>query len=121
MKRMALIAAMALVGVAWAGAGSSNQTPEQLRVVLDLVDGSRFIGVPRIAAVPVQTSYANLELPISQLTSIKIAEENGPASLDLVSGEKPKGRIGLDSINLDTDWGNVTVQREQQCTPIKRI
>jgi len=97
---------MALAGAAWAG---QDKPAPQLRLELNLIDGSRIIGVPCIESVPVQTSYAKMDVPLQQLISIKISDDHETASVDLRNGDKIKGVISLAPVNLETMFGKVAV------------
>jgi hypothetical protein len=101
-----MVTAMALVGVAWA---QEDKPEPQLRLELDLTDGSRIIGVPSIDLVPVQTSYAKMEVSLVQITTIKMEEDHETASLDLRNGDKLKGVISLAPIKLETLFGKVAI------------
>ena len=61
-----------LGGRAWAGQPNTNQAPQELRFELNLIDGSRMIGIPTIESVPIQTSYAKMAVPLKQILTIKI-------------------------------------------------
>lgn len=50
----------ALLFLDTASAGEDKKAEPQLRLEVDLVDGSHIIGVPGIESVPVQTSYAKM-------------------------------------------------------------
>jgi len=110
MKRFALFiavfSAMAIVGTAWAG---EDKAEPQLRLELDLADGSHIIGIPNILSVPVQTSYAKMDLPLKQLTGIKISDDHETALIDLRNGDKIKGVISLAPIKLETAFGKVSI------------
>jgi hypothetical protein len=82
--------AMSLVGAAWAG---QDEAEPQLRLELDLMDGSRIIGSPGIESVPVQTSYAKMDVPLKEILSMKIGEDHETASFDLRNGDKLKGVV----------------------------
>jgi hypothetical protein len=104
---------MAFVGKAWAGLDNTNATPQQLRLVLDLVDGSRVIGLPHIEVMSVKTTYANLDVPLNQLQTIQMGEDHETVSLDFQNGDKLNGNISLESIKLETIFGKVAVGIEQ--------
>lgn len=106
---MALVAAMALVGTAWAGTDSTNQPPAKIRLELELVDGSRIIGVPDIASVPVQTAYARMDIPLGQISAIEIGEDHETASFELRNGDKLKGGLALEPLMLETAFGRVSI------------
>jgi hypothetical protein len=103
---IALFTAMTLVGNAWA---EGDKEEPKIRLELVLLDGSHIIGVPSILSVPVQTSYAKMDVPLKQIISIKMGEDHETASLDLQNGDKLKGVISLAPIKLETVFGTVKV------------
>jgi hypothetical protein len=95
---------------------SSNATPsevelkvEPLRLAIDLVDGSHIIGVPSIKSVPVQTSYAKIVIPLTQIMGIKIQDDHETASIDLVNGDKLKGVLDLKPMKLMAIFGKASI------------
>jgi hypothetical protein len=90
-------------------AGEETQTNVTLRLAIDLVDGSRLIGTPAIATVPVQTSYAKMDVPLTQIQSLKIGDDHETVTLDLRNGDKLTGVISLAPIKLITVFGTVAV------------
>lgn len=95
---------------------SSATTPEQsplkvtpLRLAIDLVDGSHIIGVPRIKSIPVQTSYATMDIPLKQIVSIKFHDDHEMASIDLQNGDKLKGVLDLKPLELETIFGTASI------------
>lgn len=106
---IAVLVAFALGGSAWAGLDNTNQAPQELRLELNLLDGSRIIGVPTIESVPVQTSYAKMAVPLKQILTIKIDDNHETSSFDLRNGDKLKGVINLEPIKLETVFGKVSV------------
>jgi hypothetical protein len=109
MTGIAFLVALALSATAWAGPSLTNQAPSELRLELNLSDGSRLIGLPAIEAVPVQTSYAKMVIPLKQVLSIKVDENHETASLELRNGDKVKGVINRDPLLLETRFGKVSV------------
>ncbi len=106
---MAILATMALAGRSWAGSDRTNDASQQLRFELVLMDGSRIFGVPGIQSVPVETSYAKMDVPLKQVLAIKVDENHETASLDLRNGDKLKGVVGLAPIKLRTIFGDVVI------------
>jgi hypothetical protein len=104
---MVVLLAASLVCAAWAG--EEEKAEPQLRLELDLVDGSRIIGVPGIESVPVQTSYAKMEIPLKELFAIRMAADHETASLDLRNGDRLKGVMILKPVKLKTVFGNVSI------------
>jgi hypothetical protein len=104
-----VIAAITLVSSARAGEIASE--PE-LRLELDLVDGSRIIGVPSIESIPVETSYAKLDITLKQLLTLRIGEDRETATLELRNGDKLKGVADLGALKLETVFGKVKIGSE---------
>jgi len=113
MKKLAFclvaLAVMALVGTIWAG---EDKPEPQVRLELDLTDGSRVMGVPGIASVPVQTSYAKMDILFKQILTIRIDGNHETASLDLRNGDKLKGVLTLAPVKLETVFGKVAISVE---------
>ncbi len=90
-------------------AGEEAQTNATLRLTIDLVDGSRLVGTPVIATVPVQTSYAKMDVPLMQIQALKIGCDHETVTLDLRNGDKLTGVISLAPIKMITVFGTVAV------------
>jgi len=95
---------------------TSGATPSEselkvapLRLALDLVDGSHIIGVPSIKSVPVQTSYAKMDIPLEKIVSIEITDDHETASFELQNGDKLRGVLNLKPMELETIFGHVSV------------
>lgn len=97
---------VATVGMAWAGEEKSSP---QLRIEVNLADGSRVIGTPTIESVPVQTVYAKMSIPLKQMVTIKMDNNHETAAIDLQNGDKLKGVVTFEPINLETVFGKVSV------------
>jgi len=106
---VAALTAGALLGPLRAGAADAGRP---LRLELSLTDGSYIIGTPAVSALPVQTAYASMELPLVQLVALTSGDDRETVTLDLQNGDKLQGIIKLAAIKLDTAFGRVTVGRE---------
>jgi hypothetical protein len=94
----------------------SDATPREielkvapLRLAIDLVDGSHIIGVPSITSVPFQTSYAKMDIPWEKIVSIEIQDDHETASFQLQNGDRLKGVLDLNPLELETIFGEITV------------
>jgi len=103
------LAVLFLTGWSLATAETMKQTSEQIRVELDLVDGSRVIGVPAITSIPLQTSYARMDIPLAQIMTLGMAKDHATAELILGNGDKLSGTVQLKPIRLSTLFGDIRV------------
>ena len=104
--RLMVLAATVLAGTAGAAENTTNPPP---RLEIGLVDGSRVIGVPGIESVPVQTSYAKMDIPLKQIRSIKIESDHENVALALTNGDRLKGVLSLKPIEMETLFGMVRI------------
>jgi len=104
--RVGICAAAVLVGTAWA---EPERAGRPLRLELDLVDGSHIIGTTSIESVPVQTTYAKMDIPLKQILTIKMGDDHETAALDLCNGDKLKGVVTLEPLELTTLFSSVKV------------
>jgi hypothetical protein len=103
------LAVLFLTGWSLATAETMKQTSEQIRVELDLVDGSRVIGVPAITSIPLQTSYARMDIPLAQIMTLGMAKDHETAEITLGNGDKLSGTVQLKPIRLSTLFGDIRV------------
>jgi hypothetical protein len=104
---MAAFAFVAAAGSAWAG--EDKKSEPQLRLELELVDGSHLIGIPGTETVPVQTAYAKMDVALKEILTIKMGEDHETAFLDLRNGDKLNGVVSLGPIKLETLFGKISI------------
>jgi hypothetical protein len=97
-----VLAVFALVTSGWA---KQEKAASELRLSLDLVDGSHIIGVPSIKSVPVRTPYAKMDIALKQIANIKIDGDNETASFELQNGDTISGILGITHLQLDAVFG----------------
>jgi len=102
-----VLAAVLLVTV---GRAEQEKAELGLYFSLDLVDGSRVIGVPSIKSISVQTSYAKMDIPLRRIAGIRIDDNHETASIDLRNGDKLTGVLTLEPLELDTIFGVISVR-----------
>ncbi len=109
MKTIHLIACAILVA-GWQVSAEENATQEvSIRFSLDLDDGSHLIGRPVIESIPVQTSFASLDIPLKVIRSISFGGDNATASMMLRNGDKVTGAIRLEPLAMETVFGDITI------------
>jgi hypothetical protein len=106
------ITVLAVLSLVSAGLAEQEKADLAVSLTLDLVDGSRVIGVPSIKSVRVQTPYATMDIALKQIKSIKIEDDHENASIDLQNGDKLKGVLDLKPLELETIFGDVSVALE---------
>ena len=87
--------------------GELKVTP--LHLAIDLVDGSRVMGTPKVKSIHLQTSYAEMDIPLKKITKIHIQDDHKTASIHLQNGDKIKGVLDLKALELKTIFGDVSV------------
>ena len=101
---------LSLIGVVFAEDTNSTKIV-QPRLTLQLTDGSCIIGIPSIAAFPIRTTYAEMNIPLRHIRRVRIPEgADRLAVLDLQNGDRLQGMIGLDRIALATVFGDVSIE-----------
>jgi len=107
---MAIIAAALLSGRLLAA--DANTAGQSLQLQLELTDGSRIVGSPKLESVPAQTPYARLDIPVKQIRSLRLGEDRSIATIFLNNGDKLTGVINLDTIHMQTSFGPVSIGTE---------
>ncbi len=103
---VAVTAVMALSGTVWA---DDEPAAAQPRMELELVDGSRIIGICGLETVPVQTPYAKMEIPLAQIQTLTMGADHETVSIDLQNGDLLTGVTALGPIELATAFGKVSI------------
>ena len=111
-RYMLVLSTTLLVGSGWAGLDKTSDEPQKLSIALDLDDGSHVIGLPGVESIPVQTSYAKMDIKLNEILTIRIDEDHEKVAIDLRNGDKLKGVINLEPIKLETVFGKVKIGLE---------
>jgi hypothetical protein len=111
-SRMSVILTLVLCGTVWAARGGTNEVLSPVRLEITLVDGSYVIGVPIIQALPLQTAYAKIQVPLMKILAIDIRDDHETATFTLENGDTLTGVISLEPITLATVFGTVAITSE---------
>lgn len=109
MKTFLRLKVMWIAVVVGAASADPSAADGAMRLALDLSDGSRVIGTPLIRAIPVETSYARIHVPLEKILSIRMNGKNGGAAFELQNGDRINGTIDLGPIELETVFGKVAI------------
>ena len=104
MKRLLLIVPLLLAVTAGA-----QEKVEKVRVAVDMVDGSRIFGVPALKALPIRTSYAEMAIPITNVSVVTFAAEEELPKINLANGDEIRGNLNLQALALQTVIGKHSV------------
>jgi len=79
---------------------------------VDLKDGSSLICRPRLEAFPLKTSFAELQIPLARIESVKIDPEKKGADLSLLNGDRLQGEYLIESFAADSLLGKLEFSLE---------
>ncbi len=105
-------AAICLLSAQAAETNLAARESATLQLSMDLSDGSRVIGTPVIESVPVETSYAKMNVPLKQIQALKIGDDHETVTVNLRNGDTLSGVISLKPIELKTVFGTVAISIE---------
>jgi len=111
MKRYRWLLAVCIVPIlsspVRAGEAPTNST---LRLCVDLVDGSRIVGIPVITAFPVQTSYAKMDVPLAQVATMTFHDDHEGVTVALINGDRLTGVQSLGELPIKTLFGGIAIK-----------
>jgi len=90
----------------------SAELADDLRVVLDLQDGSHIVGriAPRNLPVTIRSeSIGDVKIPLERIRGIQFAASNQLVVVTLQNGDKLQGVFTQESFKLDTVFGKVAI------------
>ncbi len=95
--------------LAVAGRAEGGKTEPALRLVIELVDGTRLVGTPAIESIPVRTPYATMDISLKYVLALRFEADHKTASIDLWNGDQIRGIIDLKPVELNTVFGKAAV------------
>ena len=119
--RMGSVAPAAIAVIGWClgataqpgeATGGPNGKPE-VRATIELVDGSRIVGTPRVAALPVKLEFAAFDVPLSLISGCELRQREGVAVVSFTNGDRVTGRIDLREMPLDSSLGRIAPRLDQ--------
>ncbi len=112
MRKRALTLLVCIV-VLWSShsfAAEETEKPMPVRLAVDLIDGSRIVGTSSIKSIPLHAQWgAKVEVFVNKLARLKFREDRETAELTLQNGDKLTGVMELDSVELETLFGKVSI------------
>ena len=80
-----------------------------LKLIVELVDGSRLIGEPNLETISMATPYATMEIALEQVRHLVLHKGHESASCEMLNGDKLTGVLDLGKLKLQTLCGKITV------------
>ncbi len=90
-----------------------NEGERQIRLELSLEDGSRITGSSRIHTIPIETRFAQIEIPLEQIHAIKWDTDDETVTLDMQNGDRITGHLILHAIPITAIFGDIDVRLSQ--------
>jgi len=91
---------------------ADTETSATSRITVNLVDGSRIIGIPDAGTMAFQTEFGKIDLPINKISRVNLNRDDEAVTIDLLNGDRMKGTLGFESYTLVTLVGELTIQAE---------
>jgi len=110
--RVSTVSAFVLLAlVVSAGPTLAEPAPDTpaLRLVVDLTDGSRVLGTANIKTLPFIAKYGKMDLVMSEVASIELAEDRERAKITMKNGDRLQGVLDIGDLKLQTLLGEISV------------
>ncbi len=88
---------------------AQEQPVPELRLHVDLADGSHLIGIPSIESLPVRTPLVQTHIAFNRIRSIKLESDRTSGTIQLKNGDVVTGVPALEALQLRTLFGHVSV------------
>jgi hypothetical protein len=104
-----LLAFLPVLGMAAAPSPPPPPTSgEHVRATVELVDGSRLVGEPDGATLPLRLEFGQLEVPLRRITMLEPVDAGPMVTIHLANGDRISGSLEQDLLPLATLVGRVT-------------
>jgi hypothetical protein len=108
--KISAVSIMAAVACACVGLAEDKPVAtNESGFVLSLSDGTSLVCIPQMAAMPVKTSYAAMEVPFDKIATVKVDKDKKLVVLKLMNGDQLQGETSLESIKVHTLIGDFVI------------
>jgi hypothetical protein len=76
---------------------------------LRLTDGSALVCLPKLAALPLKTSFADVQIPLARIENLKLDPKGKTATLLLLNGDKLQGECPLTDLTVSSALGDLKI------------
>jgi hypothetical protein len=111
-SRVKMLLVVSITATACTCLGLAEDTPARTNetgFVLSLSDGTKLVCTPQLAALPLKTSYAAMEVPFEKIATATFDKEKKLITVKLTNGDQIQGESSLDSIKIHTLIGDFVV------------
>src|ERR1051326_6562382 len=102
------IASIVLTREVNAGESTSPATSPS-KIILELRDASRLVGTVSLTALPVQTSFAKIDVPMSLIETVEFKEDRVTGVIVCANGDRLEGTIRLEAIAIKTAFDKTSI------------
>jgi len=105
---------IALAWLSWNAAGAElpadpGKTPAPLSLIVELTDGSRFIGTSQLDKLRFIAKYAEMNLAMKEVDSVTLGEDKETAKVVMSNGDNLQGVLDIGDLKLQTLLGELSV------------
>jgi len=86
-----------------------GKPPAPLSLIVELTDGSRFIGTTEIKTLPFIAKYGRMKLAMKEVASVTPGEDRETAEVTMKNGDNLQGVLDIRPLELQTILGSVSV------------
>jgi len=98
-----------LVAEAEPPADPDGKSPAPLSLIVELTDGSRFIGTAEIDTLPFIAKYGRMKLIIKEVASVTLGEDRETTKVAMKNGDNLQGVLDIGDLKLRTLLGEISV------------
>lgn len=77
------------------------------RWVVELADGSRLVGQPKMDALPLVSSFGKMSVRLDTIASVAVNAASNSVTVNLRNGDRISGSLGVNELGLDTAFGQL--------------
>lgn len=85
-----------------------TKEPVQVRVTLEMTDGSRLVGEALEKSLPVQLDFTDANIPLENIRQCEVRHKDGRVVLNLQNGDRVSGVLSLEQFRVKTIMGKLS-------------
>ena len=88
---------------------NAGESTSPSKMILELRDASRLVGTVSLTALPVQTSFAKIDVPMSLIETVEFKEDRVTGVIVCANGDRLEGTIRLEAIAIKTAFDKTSI------------